>query len=144
MDLTYVYGQQPLSPESRVQCNFSLVGSQSTGKYWFKTGFYGLTTMPADFQRVMKATLFEVPREHAFGDDILVVSRGSKIEHITAIEKTLRKLNKKNLSVKLTKCNLAQRNKLTPTSVFSLVRKTKPIESLKAPCTESQLKSFTG
>ena len=52
MDLTYAYGQLPLSPETSVQCNFSLVGGKSTGTYRFRTGFYGLTTMPAEFQRV--------------------------------------------------------------------------------------------
>ena len=49
MDLTYAYGQLPLSPETSVQCNFLLVGGKSTGTYRFQTGFYGLTTMPAEF-----------------------------------------------------------------------------------------------
>ena len=39
MDLTYAYGQLPLSPETSVQCNFSLVGGKSTGTYRFQTGF---------------------------------------------------------------------------------------------------------
>ena len=64
MDLTYAYGQLPLSPETRVQCNFSLVGGKSTG-------FYGHTTMPAEFQRVMDTILSEFPQAHAFIDDIL-------------------------------------------------------------------------
>ena len=59
MDLTYAYGQLPLSPETSVQCNFSLVGGKSTGTYCFQTRFYGLTTMPAEFQRVMDTILLE-------------------------------------------------------------------------------------
>ena len=39
MDLTYAYGQLPLSPETSVQCNFLLVGGKSTGTYRFQTGF---------------------------------------------------------------------------------------------------------
>ena len=57
MDLTYAYGQLSLSPKTSVQCNFSLVGGKPTGTYRFRTGFYGLTTMPAEFQRVMDTTL---------------------------------------------------------------------------------------
>ena len=87
MDLTYAYGQLQLSPKTSVQCNFSLVGGKSTGMYRFRTGFYGLTTMPAEFQRVMDTILSEFPQEHAFIDDILVVTKGTKIEHIAAVEK---------------------------------------------------------
>ena len=47
MDLTYAYGQLPLSQDSSVHCNFSLVGGRSTGTYRFKTGFHDLTRMPA-------------------------------------------------------------------------------------------------
>ena len=61
MDLTYAYGQLPLSPKTSVQCNFLLVGRKSTGTYRFRTGFYGLTTMPAEFQRVLDVILLEFP-----------------------------------------------------------------------------------
>ena len=87
MDLTYAYGQLRLSPKTSVQCNFSLVGGKSTGTYRFRTGFYGLTTMPAEFQRVMDTILSELTQEHAFIDDILVVTKGTEIEHIAAVEK---------------------------------------------------------
>ena len=61
MDLTYAYGQLPLSEETSVHCHFSLVGGQLTGTYRFRTGFYGLTSMPAEFQRVMDSILNEFP-----------------------------------------------------------------------------------
>ena len=91
MDLTYTYayGQLPLSPETSVQCNFLLVGGKSTGTYRFQTGFYGLTTMPAEFQRVMDKILSEFPQAHAFIDDILAVTKGTEIEHISAVERIL-------------------------------------------------------
>ena len=57
MDLTYAYGQLSLSEETSVHCNFSLVGGRSTGTYRFRTGFYGLTSMPAELQRVMDSIL---------------------------------------------------------------------------------------
>ena len=61
---------------------FFVSGGKSTGTYRFRTGFYGLTTMPAEFQRVLDASLSEFPQPHAFIDDILVVPKGTKIEHI--------------------------------------------------------------
>ena len=64
MDLTYACGQIPLIPETSVQCNFSLVGGRSPGTYRFKTGFYGLKTMPAEFQRVMDSILSEFAQAH--------------------------------------------------------------------------------
>ena len=150
MDLTYAYGQLPLSPKTSVQCNFSLVGGKSTGTYSFRTGLYGLTTMPAEFQRVMDTFLSEFPQAHAFIDDILVVTKGTEIEHIAAVEKILRKLERENMPLKLTQCQFARKeceglgHKTTCTGITPLIQKTESIESLKAPKTVSQLKSFMG
>ena len=87
MDLTYAYGQLPLSAETSVQCNFSLIGGRSTGTYRFKTVFNGLTTMPAEFQCAMDCILSEYPQAYAFIDDIWVVTKGTKIDHIATEEK---------------------------------------------------------
>ena len=54
------------------------------------------------------------------------------------------------MSLKLTKCNIAQQecdwlgHKITRTGVKPLIRKTEPIEALKPPRTLTQLKSFMG
>ena len=106
--------------------------------------------MPAEFQRVMDTILSECPQTHAFIDDILVVTKGTEIEHISAVEKILRKLDTENSSPKLTKCQYARKecewlgHKITCTGIRPLIRKTEPIESLKAPKTVSQLKFFMG
>ena len=132
MDLTYTYGQLPLNAETSVQFNFCFIGGRSTGTYRFKTGFYGLTTMPAEFQRAMDCILAEYPQAHAFIDDILVVTKGTAIDHIAMVEKILKKLDRENMSLKLTKCKFAQREckwlgpKITSTGVTPLVRKTEP------------------
>ena len=97
MDLTYAYGQVPFSEETSVHCNFSLLGGRSTGTYRFRTGFYGLMSMPADFQRVMDSILNAFPQANAFIDDILVTTKGTEVEHISLVEKILRKLNRENI-----------------------------------------------
>ena len=126
------------------------MGGRSTGTYRFKTGFYGLTTMPAEFQRVMDAILAEFPCAHAFIDDILVISKGTKIEHIALVEKILAKLDRKNMALKLEKCQLAKNtcewlgHRITKSWITPMVRKTDPIDKLTAPKTLSELKSFMG
>ena len=144
MDLTYAYGQLPLSEETSVQCNFSLVGGRSSGTYGIRTGFYGLTSMPAEFQRVMDSILNEFHQANAFIDDILVITKGTEVEHISLVEKILRKLNRENISLKLPKCEFAKRecewlgHRITETGVTPLKRKTSPIDALTAPKTVTQ------
>ena len=82
LDFTYAYGQVSLEQETSEQCNFSLVGEKSTGIYRFKNGFYGLTSMPAEFQKVIDNLLKEIPQANAFIDDILIASKGTRLEHI--------------------------------------------------------------
>ena len=42
MDLFYAYGQLPLSADTSVQCNFSLVGESQRVRTVSKRGFTGL------------------------------------------------------------------------------------------------------
>ena len=53
VDLMYAYGQVPLHAMTSKHCNFQIIGDDSTGPYRFVTGFYGLTGMPTEFQKVM-------------------------------------------------------------------------------------------
>ena len=108
LDFTYAYGQVALEQKPIEQCNFSLVGGKSTGTYCFKNGFYGLTSMPAEFQKVIHNLLKKFPQASAFTDDILIASKGPKIEHIAMMEKILRKLDISNVALKLRKCEFAK------------------------------------
>ena len=56
-DLKYAYSQLNLHPETAKHCNFNIVSGDMTGTYCFKTGFDGLTDMPAEFQKAMEYTL---------------------------------------------------------------------------------------
>ena len=87
LDFTYAYLQVALDQNTSEQCNFSIVGKKSTGTYCFKNGFYGLTSMPAEFQKVIDNLLKEFPQSSAFVDDILIASKGTKIEHIALVKK---------------------------------------------------------
>ena len=46
-----------------------------TGMYRFQTGFFGLTDMPAEFQKAMDYTLIGLENTYCFLDHILIVKR---------------------------------------------------------------------
>ena len=86
LDLKYAYSQLPLDPSTGRHCNFSLVGGEATGTYRFKTGFYGLTDMPAMFQKALDYTLIGLENTLCFLDDVLIVSKGSYEEHMKLVK----------------------------------------------------------
>ena len=90
LDLKYAYSQLNLDPETARHCNFNIISGDGTGTYRFITGFYGLTDMPAAFQKVMDYTLVGLQNTHCFLDDINIVSRGSKEEHLKLVYKCLK------------------------------------------------------
>ena len=80
-DLNYAYSQLNLHPETAKHCNFNIVSSDMTGTYRFKTGFYGLTDMPAEFQKAMDYALIGLKIKFCFLDDIMIASKGSEEDH---------------------------------------------------------------
>ena len=108
LDLKYAYSQLKLDPETARHCNFNIICGERTGTYRFITGFYGLTDMPAAFQKVMDYTLVGLQNNYCFLDDIKVVSRGSKEDHLKLVYKCLKKLDEDNLRINLPKCHFAK------------------------------------
>ena len=75
VDLKYALGQVPLNPELAKHCNFAMIGGKASGIYRFKTGFYGLTIMPTEFQRIMEGLLINIENVFIFKNDILIVTK---------------------------------------------------------------------
>ena len=107
LDMTYAYGQEELSEATPRQCNFQIIGGAATGIYRFITGFYGLTTMPTEFQRIMDLTLAGITNTFAFIDDILIVTHGTEDQHIEKVKEVLKRLDEANVCLKLDKCTFA-------------------------------------
>ena len=144
IDLKYAYSQLNLHPDTARHCNFNINCGDATGTYRFKTVFYGLTDMPAEFQIAMDYTLVGLSNTYCFLDDIIVVSKGSRESHLKYVYNFLKKLEADNLRINLSKCHFAkhQINWLGFTFSQSGV---KPIESkTAAPKTLKQLRSFLG
>ena len=101
IDLKYAYSQIPLDESIAKDCNFSILGGRATGTYRFINGFYGLTDMPATFQKTIDKTLEGINSKFAFLDDILVITKGSLNKHENELSEILEKLDKENLAINL-------------------------------------------
>ena len=121
-----------------------------TGRYCFKTGFYGLTDMPAEFQKAINRTLAGLDNTFCFLDNILVVSRGGIEKHLDLVRKCLIKLDQGNLQINLAKCHFAKEkiewlgHNITQSSVTPLSNKADAIGKLSAPTNLKKLRSLMG
>ena len=106
--------------------------------------------MPAEFQKAMDRTLNISKNTFCFLDDILIVSKRSELEHEKLITDVLIKLDKENLSLKLSKCELFKTevnwlgHKLSESGVTPKITKTEAILKLEHPKSLKQLRSFLG
>ncbi len=150
LDFRYAYGQNPLSPETSQQCHFSIVGGQATGTYKFKTGFYGLADMSAEFQQTLDMILQDLPNVYAFIDDLLIVSCGSREEHNKLVDQALSRLDQVNMTLKLSKCTFLQKDvdwlgyHITSEGTTPMTQKVSTTTEMDHPKTHKQLKSFMG
>ena len=78
MSLQNAYSQHSLHADTACHCNFNLVSGDMTGNYRFRTGFYGLTDIQAQFQKAIDCTLTGLTN-FFFLDDIF--SRGRIEDH---------------------------------------------------------------
>ena len=150
LDLKYVYSQLKLHPDTSKHCNFNIICGESTGTYRFKIGCYGLTDMPADFQKAMDYTLIGLQNTYCFLDDIIIVSTGTEADHLGYVFKCLKKLDDDNLRINLQKSHFAKIEiewlgyKFTQTGISPLESKTAAILTIPPPTTLKRLRSFLG
>ena len=141
IDSKFAYSQLKLHPDTSRHCNLNIICGNSTGTFRFKTGFCGLTDMPAEFQKAMDYTLFGLTNTFCFLDDIIVVSKSSRQSHIKYVYKCLQKLDADNLKINLSKCLFAKRQincfcfKFSKNGAKPIESKTAAIAEIKAPKT---------
>ena len=150
IDLKYAYSQIPLDENIKKHCKFNIVGGRATGTYRFINGFYGLTDIPATFQKMIDKTLQNIKTKFAYLDDILVITKGNLQDHETELDKIMKQLNEENLAINLQKCEYAKSEitwlgfKVTPNGVTPSKSKCEAILALDPPKTLKQLRSFMG
>ena len=150
LDLKYAYSQLKLAADTARQYNFNIVGGKATGTYSLLTGFYGLVDMPAEFQKAMDRTINHAKNTFCFLDDILIVSKGSEIEHGNLVGAVLKKLDAENLALKLSKCEFFKQevnvlgHHLSEAGVRPKITKTEAVVNLNPPKSLKHLRSFLG
>ena len=150
IDLKYAYSQIPLDENIKKHCNFNIIGGKATGTYRFINGFYGLTDMPATFQKTIDKTLHDIKTKFAYLDDILIVTKGTLEHHEKELDKIMQRLNSENLAINLQKCEFAKEQitwlgfVVTPNGVTPTKQKCDAIINLENPKTLKQLGSFIG
>ena len=98
----------------------------------------------------MDYTLVGLDNTHCFVDDIIIVSRGSKEDHLKLVFRCLKKLDDDNLRIKLPKCHFAKTeikwlgHKFTQSGTAPLEYKTAANLNLAARKNLKQLRSFLG
>ena len=121
-----------------------------SGTFRFQTGFYGLTDMPAEFQKAMDYTLIGLKNTYCFLDDILTVSKESKYEHKHYVLNCLKRLDDKLLWINLPKCHSSKFQidwlgyNFSESDFSPIESKTSAIFALEAPKTLNKLRSFLG
>ena len=147
IDLCYAYSRLPLDAETAKQCNFNIIGGQATGTYRFNNGFYGLTDMPAELQKAIDKTLYNLSNTFSLLDDIIIVTGVGLINHKEKLFKFLDRLKEENIATNLNKCHFAK-NKITwlgyeidQKGIKPIVSKIQAILNLKPPTSHKQLKS---
>ena len=98
----------------------------------------------------MDTTLDGINSTNAFLDDIIIISKATLEKHENEIDKTLRRLDKKNLAISLHKCEFGITEctwlvyKINFEGITPTKRKTDAIIQLENPKTLKQLRSFMG
>ena len=145
-DLKDTHSQTSLHPSIQKRCNFG----KSAGTYRFINGFYGLSDMPATFEKTIEKTLENIPNKFNFLVDILIITRGTLSDHKSYIKFILKRLDEENLAIKLEKCEFAWLNiswlgyNITQSGISPNNKKTDSIKNLEPPKTLKQLRSLKG
>ena len=64
--------------------------------------------MPTEFQKLMDLTLANINCVFVYIDDILIVTKGTKQEHLENMREVMKILDDANLQLKAEKCVIAQ------------------------------------
>ena len=150
LDLKYAFSQLPLSSVTSSHYNFNILFGDAMVTFRFKTGFYGLTDMPTEFQKAIDCTLQGLEGIICYLDNNLVVTKGDVQEHNNLVEKVRQRLDAEGWALKFSKCEFSV-NQLTwlgyvinEDGYSPKFSKIDAIQSLKPPRTLKQLRSFMG
>ena len=146
LDLRSGYYHIGLSESAKPKSAFVL---SSLGKYQFNRVPFGLTQVPAYFQKLINDILKGCNFTMGYLDDIIIYSRSEK-EHLEHLKEIFTRLKAAGLKLKLEKCCFFKRHiqylghLILADSIQSLPEKLKSIAKMPAPKNPKEVKQFLG
>ena len=92
-----------INPDTARHCSFQILSGDLSSNYRFKTAFYGLQYMPAEFQIAKDYTSVGLKKTICNFDDNLTLSRGSLENIMNLMYDCLQNLDADNLRIILSK-----------------------------------------
>ena len=80
----------------------------------FLTGYYGLIIMPTEGQIIFANVIHKVENTFAIIEDIIIVTKGTREQHMKKMEQVLKTLDEARIRLKLEKCQIGKTEKEWP------------------------------
>nr|XP_054761342.1 uncharacterized protein LOC129267739 [Lytechinus pictus] len=145
IDLTKGYWQIPMKESDKAKTAFLT----PIGQYQFKYMPFGLVTAGAQFTRMMRIVLKDIPNVVNYIDDVLVYTETWE-EHVQIVEKVLCRLREANLAARPSKCFIGYSSidflghELGDGAIHTSSRLTQKVIETPRPETKKQVRSFLG
>lgn len=145
LDFNSAFHQIELSPESREITTFLT----HRGLYRYKRLMFGVNCAPEMFQRTMEQVLRGCEGTHVYMDDVLVHGR-TKEEHDERLNKVLKALEEKGMTLNTKKCLFGVDavdfigHRLTSNGVTVTDSKVEAVKNFREPKTPAEVSSFLG
>jgi transposase InsO family protein len=145
LDLSHAYSQVELEPESR---KFVTINTHK-GLFQYTRLPYGVSSAPAQFQRVMESVLKGIPSTVVYFDDILVTGETADLSYQN-LDLVLDRLDKAGLKLKRDKCTFGAEevtflgHKISKFGIEPMEEKVQALVQAKPPENVQQLKAYLG
>ena len=106
--------------------------------------------MPTEFQKVMDKLLARFREVFVFIDDVLIVTKGTKQQHLDKVREILKAIDEAELQLKEGKCTFAQQENewlgfiLTNSVISPINSKVQGLSEKLRPTNSKELRSFLG
>lgn len=146
LDLNMGYYHIELSPFSKQLCTIVL----PWGKYEYQRLPMGLCNSPDIFQEKMSILMADLEYVRAYIDDLLILTKGSFLDHLKKLATVLHRLKQANLKINAKKSFFAQEQLeylgywITRKGIQPIQTKITAIQQIAAPKTKKELRRFIG
>ena len=145
LDLSQAYQQVALEEQSK---DYVVINTQ-LGLFKYNRLPFGVSAAPSILQRIMDSLLQDISGTVVYLVDILITGR-SRREHLQNLDKTLERLSKAGLRLRLEKCAFMQKeanylgHRIDATGLYPDGKKVQAIKAETEPRNVTELRSYLG